>query len=107
MLDARGLSPVLSAGNRQSRTICMAKNETRPTGASVEDYIASRANAQQRTDLHFRQLADRDRDTRPSSKGMMQTSVERTGRSQLCPGVGRAQTEDGSERCCRALLDGG
>ena len=28
----------------------MAKNKTKPTGASVEDYIASRANEQQRTD---------------------------------------------------------
>ena len=28
----------------------MAKNKTDPTGASVEDYIASRANAQQRAD---------------------------------------------------------
>ena len=28
----------------------MAKNKTKPTGASVEDYIASRANPQQRTD---------------------------------------------------------
>ena len=29
----------------------MAENKTKPTGASVEDYIASRANAQQRTDI--------------------------------------------------------
>jgi len=28
----------------------MAQNKTRPTGANVEDYIASRANAQQRAD---------------------------------------------------------
>ena len=28
----------------------MAENKTKPTGASVEDYIASRANAQQSTD---------------------------------------------------------
>jgi hypothetical protein len=28
----------------------MAENKTTPTGLSVEDYIASRANAQQRTD---------------------------------------------------------
>lgn len=28
----------------------MAENKTKPTGASVADYIASRANAQQRTD---------------------------------------------------------
>ena len=28
----------------------MAENKTKPTGASVEDYIASRANAQQRID---------------------------------------------------------
>ena len=28
----------------------MAENKTQPTDASVEDYIASRANAQQRTD---------------------------------------------------------
>jgi len=28
----------------------MAENKTKATGASVEDYIASRANAQQRTD---------------------------------------------------------
>ena len=29
----------------------MAENKTRPTNASVEDYIASRANAQQRADI--------------------------------------------------------
>ena len=29
------------------------------------------------------------RATRPSNKGMKQTSVERIGRSQLIPGVGR------------------
>src|SRR5687768_15964608 len=34
----------------------MAENKTKPTGASVEDYIASRANAQQRTDC--RELMD-------------------------------------------------
>jgi hypothetical protein len=28
----------------------MAENKTKPTGASVKDYIASRANAQQRSD---------------------------------------------------------
>ncbi len=28
----------------------MAENKTKPTGASVEDYIASRANAQQQVD---------------------------------------------------------
>src|SRR5688572_30041567 len=28
----------------------MAENKTKPTGASIKDYIASRANAQQRTD---------------------------------------------------------
>jgi Domain of unknown function (DU1801) len=28
----------------------MAKNKTKPSGSSVEDYIASRANEQQRTD---------------------------------------------------------
>ena len=30
----------------------MAENKTKPTDASVEDYIASRASAQQRTDCH-------------------------------------------------------
>src|SRR5688572_14990123 len=30
--------------------ISMAENKTKPTAASVEDYIASRADAQQRTD---------------------------------------------------------
>ena len=40
----------LHTGNRQSRTISMAENKTKPTDASVDDYIASRANAQQRTD---------------------------------------------------------
>ena len=40
----------LGAGNRHSRTIAMAENKTKPTDASVEDYIASRANAQQCTD---------------------------------------------------------
>ena len=30
----------------------MAKNKTKPTGASIEYYIASRANEQQRTDCH-------------------------------------------------------
>ncbi len=34
----------------------MADNKTKPTDASVEDYIASRANAQQRTDC--RELMD-------------------------------------------------
>ncbi|HWE16325.1 MAG TPA: DUF1801 domain-containing protein [Hyphomicrobiaceae bacterium] len=34
----------------------MAENKTKPTGASVEDYIASRANAQQRSDC--RELMD-------------------------------------------------
>ena len=29
----------------------MAKNQTKPTGASVKDYIASRANEQQRADV--------------------------------------------------------
>jgi hypothetical protein len=33
-----------------TRTIYMAENKTKPTGASVKDYIASRANEQQRTD---------------------------------------------------------
>src|SRR5215204_1899225 len=32
-------------------TVSMAKNKTKPTGASVEDYIASRANEQQRADV--------------------------------------------------------
>src|SRR4030095_8439884 len=35
---------------KQSRTVSMAKNKTKPSGSSVEDYIASRANEQQRTD---------------------------------------------------------
>ena len=35
---------------RQSRTIYMAENKTKPTDARVDDYIASRANAQQCTD---------------------------------------------------------
>ena len=30
----------------------MAENKTKPTGASVEDYIASRANERQRGDCH-------------------------------------------------------
>ena len=30
----------------------MAENKTKPTGASVEDYIASKANDQQRADCH-------------------------------------------------------
>lgn len=30
----------------------MAKNKTKPTDASVENYIASRANEQRRTDCH-------------------------------------------------------
>lgn len=29
----------------------MAKNKTKPTGASVKDYIASRASEQQRADV--------------------------------------------------------
>jgi hypothetical protein len=41
---------VLGAENRQSQTIFMAENKTKPTDASVDDYIASRANAQQRAD---------------------------------------------------------
>ena len=40
----------LGTGNRRSRTIYMAENKTKPTDASVEDYIASRANAQQHAD---------------------------------------------------------
>jgi hypothetical protein len=38
------------AGNRSPRIISMPENKTKPTGASVEDYIASRATAQQRSD---------------------------------------------------------
>jgi len=45
-----GLTRVLGAENWQSRTISMAENKTKPTDASVEDYIASRANAQQHAD---------------------------------------------------------
>jgi hypothetical protein len=30
----------------------MAENKTKPTDASVEDYILSRASEQQRTDCH-------------------------------------------------------
>src|ERR1043165_1849868 len=41
---------MLGAGNRQSRTIDMAENKTKPTDARVEDYIASRAKAQQSAD---------------------------------------------------------
>jgi len=33
-----------------ARTISMAENKTKPTDASVDDYIASRANAQQQAD---------------------------------------------------------
>ena len=33
-----------------SLTVSTAKNKTKPTDASVEDYLASRANAQQHTD---------------------------------------------------------
>ena len=40
----------VDSGNQQSRTIHMAENKTKPTDASVEDYIASRANAQQSAD---------------------------------------------------------
>jgi len=40
----------LGAENRQSRTISMAENKTKQTDASVDDYIASRANAQQHAD---------------------------------------------------------
>jgi hypothetical protein len=36
--------------NGQSQTFSMADNKTKPTDASVEDYIASRANAQQHAD---------------------------------------------------------
>jgi hypothetical protein len=36
--------------NRQSRMISMAESKTKPTNASVDDYIASRANAQQQAD---------------------------------------------------------
>jgi uncharacterized protein DUF1801 len=41
---------ILGAENRQSLTISMAQNKTKPTNASVDDYIASRANAQQHAD---------------------------------------------------------
>jgi len=34
----------------KGRTFSMAENKTKPTGASVEDYIASRATEQQRAD---------------------------------------------------------
>jgi len=44
------LSAGVGAEDRRSRTITMAENKTRPTGASVEDYLAARANAQQCTD---------------------------------------------------------
>ena len=47
---ARGSFVSLGAENRQSRTISMAENKTKPTDASVGDYIASRANAQQHAD---------------------------------------------------------
>jgi hypothetical protein len=36
--------------NSRSRTISMAENKTKFTGASVEDYIAARGNEQQRAD---------------------------------------------------------
>ena len=52
----------------------MAENKTKPTHASVEDYIASRANEEQRADckalmsifkgkscLYFKRLADLDK----------------------------------------------
>jgi uncharacterized protein DUF1801 len=35
-----------------SRTVSMADNKTKPTDASVEEYIASRANERQRMDCH-------------------------------------------------------
>ena len=41
---------IKGAGNRQSRNIYMAENKTKHTDASVDDYIASRANAQQCSD---------------------------------------------------------
>jgi hypothetical protein len=47
---AAGERQTLGAENRQSRTISMAENKTQPTDASVDDYIASRANAQQHAD---------------------------------------------------------
>ena len=37
---ARGSFVTLGAENRQSRTISMAQNKTKPTDASVDDYIA-------------------------------------------------------------------
>ena len=36
--------------NPRSRTVAMAENKTRPTDASVEDYIAARGTEQQRAD---------------------------------------------------------
>jgi len=47
---ARGSFVTLGAENRQSRIISMAQNKTKPTDASVDDYIASRADAQQHAD---------------------------------------------------------
>ena len=38
----------------------MAKNKNKPTDASVEDYIASRANEQQRTDCQELMAAQED-----------------------------------------------
>jgi hypothetical protein len=47
---AAGERQTLGAENRQLRTISLAENKTKPTDASVDDYIASRANAQQHAD---------------------------------------------------------
>ena len=43
---------VQAAGRQimRSRVMAMAENKTKPTGASVDDYIASRANEQQHAD---------------------------------------------------------
>src|SRR6476659_5810282 len=40
----------LGAASRTVRGGAMAENKTKPTGASVEEYIASRANEEQRAD---------------------------------------------------------
>jgi hypothetical protein len=47
---ARRQSQVAAPQNPHSRIIPMAENKTKPTGASVNDYILERGNAQQRTD---------------------------------------------------------
>lgn len=50
IMSRRAETRMSGAENQQSRTVPMARNKTKPTDVSVDDYIASRANARQHAD---------------------------------------------------------